>query len=123
MAKNALGKGLGALLGENPAAQEEVAVSTGATSGLHSTTLKKTKLPAAIEMKEDGSITGGAIGTWKIEEGTSYITLKINNTYYHGVMVEQTLEPTDTKAPAFTAIAATTGTTVWGYQTEASGAG
>ena len=30
MAKNALGKGLGALLGENPAAQEEVAVSTGA---------------------------------------------------------------------------------------------
>ena len=35
-------------------------------------------------------------------------------------MVEQTLEPTDTKAPAFTAIAATTGATVWGYQTEVS---
>ena len=60
MAKNALGKGLGALLGENPAAQEEVAVSTGAaaasTGGLHSTTLKRTKIPAAIEMKEDGSM-------------------------------------------------------------------
>ena len=54
MAKNALGKGLGALLNENPAAQEEVAVSTG--SGLHSTTIKKTKIPAAIEMKEDGSM-------------------------------------------------------------------
>ena len=38
-------------------------------------------------------------------------------------MVEQTLEPTDTKAPAFTAVAATTGTTVWGYQTEATSAG
>ena len=86
-------------------------------------TKKNTASPTEIEMKEDGSITGGAIGTWKIEEGTSYITLKINNTYYHGVMVEQTLEPTDTKAPAFTAIAATTGTTVWGYQTEASAAG
>lgn len=86
-------------------------------------TKKNTASPTEIEMKEDGSITGGAIGTWKIEEGTSYITLKINNTYYHGVMVEQTLEPTDTKAPAFTAIAATTGTTVWGYQTESSAAG
>ena len=86
-------------------------------------TKKNTASPTEIEMKEDGSITGGAIGTWKIEEGTSYITLKINNTYYHGVMVEQTLEPTDTKAPAFTVIAATTGTTVWGYQTEASAAG
>ena len=38
-------------------------------------------------------------------------------------MVEQTLEPTDEKAPAFTAIAATTGATVWGYQTEASSLG
>ena len=35
-------------------------------------------------------------------------------------MVEQTLEPTNTKAPAFTAVAATTGATVWGYQTEAA---
>ena len=54
MAKNALGKGLGALLGENPAAQEEVAVSMG--GGLHNTTLKRTKLPAAIKMEEDGSM-------------------------------------------------------------------
>ncbi len=76
--------------------------------------------PVDIELKDDGSIVGGATGTWKIEEGTSYITLKIGSTYYHGVMVEQTLEPTDTKAPAFTAIAATTGATVWGYQTEVS---
>ncbi len=59
MAKNALGKGLGALLGENPAAQEEVAVSTGAAApsgGLHNTTLKRTKLPSAITMEEDGSM-------------------------------------------------------------------
>ena len=50
MAKNALGKGLGALLGENPAAQEEVAVST--SGGLHTATVKKTKIPAAIKMEE-----------------------------------------------------------------------
>ena len=81
-------------------------------------TKKEASEPADIELKADGTISGGASGTWKIEVGTSYITLKINNTYYHGVMVEQTLEPTDTKTPAFTAIAATTGATVWGYQTE-----
>lgn len=50
MARNALGKGLGALLGDNPAASEEVAVSTGAA------TLKKSNLPAAIEQREDGSL-------------------------------------------------------------------
>ena len=35
-------------------------------------------------------------------------------------MIEQTLEPSDTKTPAFTAVAATTGATVWGYQTEST---
>ena len=91
---------------------------------LHNYKLDHTKKayssPVDIELKSDGTITGSATGTWKIEEGTSYITLKINNTYYHGVMVEQTLEPTDTKVPAFTAVAATNGTTAWGYQTEAA---
>lgn len=53
MAKNALGKGLGALLGDNPAAKEEVAVTTG---GLHTATVKHTKLPSAITMEEDGSL-------------------------------------------------------------------
>ena len=83
-------------------------------------TKKKAAEPVDIELKGDGTISGASSGTWKIEEGTSYITLKIGSTYYHGVMVEQTLEPTDTKTPAFTAIAATTGVTVWGYQTEAA---
>lgn len=52
MARNALGKGLGALLGENPAASEEVAVSTGAKQ----LSVSNTKLPASIEQKEDGSL-------------------------------------------------------------------
>ena len=83
-------------------------------------TKKEAATPVDINLNSDGSITGDATGTWSIEEGTSYVTLKINSTYYHGVMVEQTLEPADTKVPAFTVIAATTGTTAWGYQTEAT---
>jgi len=83
-------------------------------------TKKAASEPVDIELTNDGNITGKATGTWKIEDGTSYITLKIGSTYYHGVMIEQTLEPSDTKAPAFTAIAATTGVTVWAYQTEAT---
>lgn len=51
MARNALGKGLGALLGDNPAASEEVAISTGVASSV-----KQSNLPAAIEQKEDGSL-------------------------------------------------------------------
>ena len=76
--------------------------------------------PVDIELTTDGNITGKDTGTWKVEAGTSYVTLKIGSTYYHGVMVEQTLEPSTTKAPAFTAVAATTGTTAWGYQTEST---
>ena len=81
---------------------------------------KEAAEPVDIELLDDGNITGSVTGKWTITEGTSYITLKIGSTYYHGVMVEQTLEPTETKTPAFTAVAATTGVTVWGYQTEAS---
>ena len=83
-------------------------------------TKKEAASPTDIELKSDGTISGDATGTWKIEEGTSYITLKLGSTYYHGVIIEQTLEPSETKVPAFTAIAATTGVTAWGYQTEVS---
>jgi arabinan endo-1,5-alpha-L-arabinosidase len=83
-------------------------------------TKKEAVSPIDIELNSDGTISGDASGTWTIQKGTSYITLKIANTYYHGVMVEQTLEPADTKVVAFTAVAATTGVTVWGYQTEAA---
>ena len=83
-------------------------------------TAKATASPVDIELKSDGTISGTSTGTWSIEAGTSYITIKIGNITYNGVMVEQTLEPTDTKAPAFTALAASTGVTVWGYQTEAT---
>ena len=76
--------------------------------------------PVDIELKSDGTVTGAATGTWTIENGTSYITIKLGTTTYQGVMVEQTLEPSDTKVPAFTALASSIGVTIWGYQTEAT---
>lgn len=53
MAKNALGKGLNALLSDNPAAAQEIAISTG---GLHNLTIKKSKIPSVITVEEDGSL-------------------------------------------------------------------
>lgn len=55
MAKNTgLGKGLGALLNENKAAAQEVALSTGE---LHTTTIKKnSNLPSCIEVDENGGL-------------------------------------------------------------------
>lgn len=81
-------------------------------------TKKATNKPVEIELTADGNISGAQTGTWSIEEGTSYIHLKIGTKHYYGVMVEQTLEPTDTKVPAFTALDATTGVTAWGYKYE-----
>ena len=77
---------------------------------------KKASAPVDVELKADGSITGSVTGTWKVEEGTSYIDIRLGTTTYHGVMVEQTLEPTDVKAASFTALAETTGVTIWGYR-------
>jgi len=81
-------------------------------------TKKVASKPVEIELTADGNISGAQTGTWNIEEGTSYIHLKIGAKHYYGVMVEQTLEPTDTKVPAFTALDATTGVTAWGYKYE-----
>ena len=53
MAKNGLGKGLGALLQENKADSEEVAVSTG---GIHTISFKKTTVPSCIEVDENGGL-------------------------------------------------------------------
>ena len=84
-------------------------------------TKKAANKPVDIELTADGNISGDQTGSWNITEGTSYIHLKVGNVHYYGVMVEQTLEPTDTKAPAFTVLAATTGVTAWGYKYEDGG--
>ena len=60
-------------------------------------------VPVDIKLNADGTITGAVEGTWKIKTGTSYITIQLGADY-KGVMVPQTLEPTDTKVPSFTAL-------------------
>ena len=76
---------------------------------------KEYAVPVDIKLNADGTITGDAKGTWKINAGTSYITINLGSDY-KGVMVPQTLEPTDTKAPSFTALDSQTGVTIWGYK-------
>jgi len=79
-------------------------------------TKKETASPVVIELENNGTISGDVTGTWSIEEGTSYVTITVGGTDYHGVMVEQTMEKTDTKVVTFTALAETTGVTIWGYR-------
>ena len=76
---------------------------------------KELVTPIEIELDANGNISGDATGSWEITSGTSYITLTIDDREYKGVMVEQMLEPTETKAAAFTAMAKN-GMTVWGYR-------
>lgn len=75
--------------------------------------VKELAKPVDIELNADGTITGSTSGTWAIKEGTSYITINLDKEY-KGVIVEQTLEPTDDKTIAFTALNGN-GVTIWGY--------
>ncbi len=71
--------------------------------------------PVEVVLNADGTISGARTGKWTITEGTSYINITLGSVVYKGVMIEQTLEPTDEKVPAFTAMA-TSGVTIWGYR-------
>ena len=71
--------------------------------------------PVDIVLNADGTITGGAKGTWSAKTGTSYITVNIGSEY-KGVMVLQTLEPKNDQVPCFTALDSKTGVTVWGMK-------
>ena len=79
-------------------------------------TKKETAKPVEIQLNADGTVSGEQTGSWSAQEGSSYFTIKIGTTEYKGVMVEQTLEPSDDKTIAFTAMNRN-GVTVWGYQT------
>ncbi len=78
-------------------------------------TKKAYSKPVEVSLNADGTISGDNSGSWKTQAGTSYINITLGNVVYKGVMVEQTLEPTDDKAPAFTALAKN-GVTIWGYK-------
>ena len=79
-------------------------------------TKKALSMPKDVTLNADGTITGSDYnGTWSIKEGSSYITITIGKEY-KGVMIEQTLEPSTDKAPAFSALCSSTGVTIWGYK-------
>ena len=83
--------------------------------GLDHTT-KETVTPVEIELVEDGTITGKYTGTWTVTENTSYVQITLAGTTYKGVMIEQTMEPTDEKVVAFTAMSNSNGINIWGYK-------
>ena len=71
--------------------------------------------PVDITLNSDGSISGSRTGTWEMEKGTCYMTLKINNIVYKGVCVMQTMEPKRERAVCFTGVS-NTGSTAWTYK-------
>ena len=81
-------------------------------------THKELATPVEIQLNGDGTISGSSTGKWSMVEGTSYITITLGNTIYKGVLVEQTLEKTNIKATAFTAMTKS-GVSIWGYRTGA----
>lgn len=78
-------------------------------------TKKAYSQPVDITLNADGTITGDKTGTWSVRSNTCYITINIGEEY-KGVMVRQTLEPKNDKAPSFTALRSQTGVTIWGYK-------
>ncbi len=79
-------------------------------------TKKEYVTPVEIQLNADGTISGAVSGSWTIEDGTSYVDIKLGSVTYQGVMIEQTMEPTTKTTVAFTAVS-TSGVSVWGYQT------
>ena len=77
---------------------------------------KELVTPIEITLHADGTISGAKTGKWQLTDSTSYVTLSIGGIQYKGVIVEQTMEPSQTKrVPVFTAMARS-GVTVWGYR-------
>ncbi len=71
--------------------------------------------PIEVTLTVDGRVTGGASGTWAIDEGTGYFAVTINGTTYDGVIAEETMDGQNVLAIAFTACSGA-GNNVWGYK-------
>lgn len=71
--------------------------------------------PVNITLTEDGQVTGSQTGTWSIEEGTGYITIKLGSTTYNGVVFEEMMDTQNLHAVAITAMA-TSGVNIWAYK-------
>ena len=85
--------------------------------------------PITITLNEDGSVTGDKTGTWALEEGSSYLTLKLGGVTYNGVFCENLVNGATERgfksatgeAICFTAVcdlkgSSNMGVPVWGYK-------
>ena len=79
-------------------------------------TNKEIVTPTDITLNNDGKLSGAYTGSWEVTPGTCYMTLRINNVNYKGVLTIQTMEPKTQKALAFTGVS-NTGVSVWAYKT------
>ena len=71
--------------------------------------------PVEVTLTADGKVTGSYTGTWTIDEGTSYITVKLGGVTYNGVIYEQQMDRKNIKTISFTAMA-NSGVNIWGYK-------
>lgn len=71
--------------------------------------------PSTITLTSDGKITGAYTGTWKMVEGTGYITFSVGGFFYRGVVVPQTIDGSTLKAIGITG-AAQNGQMAWAYK-------
>ena len=71
--------------------------------------------PVKITLHKDGSISGPHTGTWNLDSGTGYITIKLGNVTYKGVIVDELMDEVSLHAHTFTACASN-GVHIWGYK-------
>lgn len=74
------------------------------------------KTPEAITLQADGTVTGYYTGSWKLEEGTSYLYITLNGVTYSGVALEMNVENLTRKTMVFTALGQENQLTLWGSQ-------
>ena len=70
-----------------------------------------------LQFNEDGTVTGDRTGTWKFSEteGAPYVTMKIGDTTYNGVFLQQQKEDSVETTWCFTLLGSDE-ISVWGYQ-------
>ncbi len=79
-----------------------------------STASRSYEKPVNIELKADGKVSGTKTGTWTRTAGTDFITLKLTNVEYRGVLVRQTVDYTDIPTLCIAAVSSSSGKTTVG---------
>ena len=110
--------------GESLAKIEESAIPGSYGLMLHGTGTDYAKLSCVtdevVTLNADGTITGAKSGTWTLDEDGMHISFTVSGVTYHGVIIEQYIEETNTKALCFSGTS-NTDVCAWGYKQLAPG--